>query len=244
MASSSSSGGPLIGIRPSKKPEAQAAASAEISVVLPLSACAGEPGDAIERAVTGLEAGGEPFELLVVAPAGIASADPRVRFVTCAEGSDRGEELRAGVLAAATEFIVPLLSGAIPAAGETRALREAMESFGAYSYLPGSPAADLAMVVRARSLTRRVVVYGLVGVYGSDFSGPVMFRRALFERIGADKSGAPRSLLEIAVRAKRTGCAVRSVPLPEEPASHGRNVPLAEVWRVRLRVRAAALKSD
>ncbi|HZE87979.1 MAG TPA: hypothetical protein VE404_00460 [Verrucomicrobiae bacterium] len=236
MASSASPGGSLIGIRSSKRPDPPSGAPAEISVVLPLSAGAPDPAGTVARLLAGLAGCGEPFELIVVGEGELPSGDPRIRRAPCPAGSDLGARLLAGVRGASTDFILPALAGRAPAAGEVTMLRDAMDSSGAFSYLPGSRAADVAIVVGARTVFRNLVVYGLVGVFASDFAGPMLARRSLFDAVHVAGATTPEILLGIVAQTRRAGGVVRTL---RDPAPGGARlpVPIADAWRVRARLR-------
>lgn len=226
--------GPLIGIRSARKPGPDLAATPDLSVVVLASGDASPTTGSIPRLVATLDEAGAPFEILVAGE--LRAGDPRVRCLPAGSGSCFAESFRCAHEAARGEFLAVVLAGTAVPAAEWRALREAMDPFGSFSYLPGSPAADVAMIVRSRSFPKSLAMYGMIGLFLSDLSGPFMFRSNVFDKIGIEFDG-PATLLEIVVKAKRAGCMVRQVPLPGVPAPGGRPT-LIDAWRVRSRLGA------
>jgi len=246
MADPSSIPGPLISIRPAKRASGpDPLAPPEVSVVVSMEGDEPAGGERVAALTRILGEWNEPFELILAAGTmderspmeASMPIDPRVRLVRHAGPSGMRGALLAAAGAARAEFVTPVPRGVPITADHLRSLREAMDPFGAYSYLPGSPAADVAMIVRARSLPRSLLMYGMLRLYGSDLSGPFMMRRSFLEKISIESEGGS-ALMEIVVKAKRAGCVVRKVVTPG--AAPSESPSLADAWRLRSRLRDRA----
>jgi hypothetical protein len=244
MADTTSVRGPLIAIRPAKKTAGpDPSVTPEVSVVVSMDRGEAVDGDRVVRLTRTLVESGEPFELILAAgtidagaPVGASmSIDPRVRLLRHAGPSGMRGALLAAAGAARAELVLPVLRESSLTVEDLRSLREAMDPFSAYSYLPGSPAADVAMIVRGRSLPRGLLMYGLLRLYAGDLSGPFMMRRSFLEEISIESDGRT-SLLEIVVKAKRAGRVVRKVVSSGKVAASAAP-SLADAWRLRSRLR-------
>jgi hypothetical protein len=244
MADTTPVPGPLISIRPAKRAAGpDASAPPEVSVVVSMDRGEAVDGDRVVRLTRTLVASGEPFELLLAAgtiggrapDAASPPIDPRVHLLHHPGPPGMRAALLAAARTARAEFVAPVLRESFLTAEDLRSLREAMDPFGAYSYLPGSPAADVAMIVRGRSLPRGLLMYGLLGLYAGDLSGPFMMRRSFLEEISIESDGRS-SLLEIVVKAKRAGRVVRKVVASGKAAASAAP-SLADAWRLRSRLR-------
>jgi len=238
LASPTRPGEPLIGIRGRKPQGPDPSAPPEISAIVPVPSASSFPSDRIGRLLRMLQESGDPFEILVVTERGdrdrsgeaiprshgangmdagpkspetprATAPDPRVRTLVV-DSSGLAGALRAAAPVARAELLLIVTPDMPFDASLVRALREAIDPMGAFSYLPGSAAADLAVPVKPggglTGLVRRLVL-------GRRLVGPrsaFLCRRGLIDQVGLP--GTDRTFArKLAADARRAGRVVRLI---------------------------------